>query len=210
MASGSVPEALSPEPAIAAAGPRGVRLGERPLGKIALRGDPGARSFMAAVGRALDLLLPNEPNSTSGKGDLTALWQGPDAWLVTCPPDEVGARIDKLSKALSDAHAAITDVSDGQVALRLAGPSARDLLAKGCPLDLHPRAFPPGSCAGSLLAKASALIHLALDEPQAGPTFDLYVARSFAHYVWAWIEDAGLEYGVQVASEGQVQSTSMP
>jgi sarcosine oxidase subunit gamma len=199
MASGSVPDTLSPQPAVDAAA-RGVRLGERPLGKIALRGDPGARSFMAAVGRALDLLLPNEPNSTSGKGNLSALWQGPDAGLVTCLAADVGARIDKLEKALGDVHAAVTDVSDGQTALRLAGPSARELLAKGCPLDLHPRALPVGSCAQTLLAKASVLIHLVADDPQGGPSFDLYVGRSFAPYLWAWLEDAGREYGVQVTS----------
>ena len=45
--------------------PRGIRLGERALGKIELRGDPGDRAFMAAVGRALDLLLPVEPNSSA-------------------------------------------------------------------------------------------------------------------------------------------------
>ena len=72
------------------------------------------------------------------------------------------------------------------------------MLAKGCPLDLHPRAFTPGSCAQSLLAKADVLIHLRADDPRHGPTFDLYVARSFAHYLWAWLEDAGREYGVQV------------
>jgi sarcosine oxidase gamma subunit len=31
------------------------------------------------------------------------------------------------------------------------------------------------------------------------PTFDIYVARSFAEYLWAWLEDAGGEYGVAVA-----------
>ena len=34
--------------------------------------------------------------------------------------------------------------------------------------------------------------------PRRGPTFDVYVARSFAHYLFAWLEDAGREYGVQV------------
>ena len=77
-------------------------------------------------------------------------------------------------------HAAITDVTDGRVAFRLAGPSAREVLAKGCPLDLHPRAFAPGRCAQSLLAKASVLIHLVDDGPERGPSFDVYVARSFA------------------------------
>ncbi|MEE9184627.1 MAG: sarcosine oxidase subunit gamma family protein [Acidimicrobiia bacterium] len=35
------------------------------------------------------------------------------------------------------------------------------------------------------------------DEGSAqGPAFDLYVPRSFADYLWAWLEDAGTEYGV--------------
>jgi sarcosine oxidase subunit gamma len=153
---------------------------------------------MAAVGRTLDLLLPTEPNTTAGRGDLVALWLGPDAWLMTCPPDALAGHAGSLCKALSDVHAAVTDVSDGRVALRLSGPNARDVLAKGCPLDLHPRAFATGSCAQSLLAKASVLIHLLGDDAQRGPTFDVYVARSFAHYLFAWLEDAGREYGVQV------------
>jgi sarcosine oxidase, subunit gamma len=83
--------------------------------------------------------------------------------------------------------------------LRVAGPSARDVLAKGTPLDLHPRAFPPGRCAGTLLAKASVLIHLLDDDAERGASFDVYVARSFAHYVWTWLEDGGREYGALIA-----------
>jgi sarcosine oxidase, subunit gamma len=193
-----VPEPITQTAALeAVARPRGIRLCERRLGKIELRGDPGDRVFMAAVGRAIDLLLPGEPNTTATRGELTALWLGPDAWLLTCPPDEAASHIGSLRDALSDVHAAITDVSDGRVALRLGGPSARDVLAKGCPLDLHPRAFAAGRCAQSLLAKASVLIHLLADDAR-GPTFDVYVARSFAHYLFAWLEDAGREYGVQV------------
>jgi sarcosine oxidase subunit gamma len=193
-----VPEPLTQMAALEAARSRGVRLCERRLGKIELRGDPDDRSFMAAVGRTLDVLLPGEPNTTAARGDLTALWLGPDAWLLTCPPDEAASHIGSLREAVSDVHAAITDVSDGRVALRLGGPNARDVLAKGCPLDLHPRAFAAGRCAQSLLAKASVLIHLLDDAARRGPTFDVYVARSFAHYLFAWLEDAGREYGMQV------------
>jgi sarcosine oxidase, subunit gamma len=193
-----VPEPLTQTAALEAARPRGVRLCERRLGKIELRGDPGDRAFVAAVGRTLDVLLPGEPNTTAARGDLTALWLGPDAWLLTCPPGEVAAHIGSLREAVSDVHAAITDVSDGRVALRLGGPNARDVLAKGCPLDLHPRAFAAGRCAQSLLAKASVLLHLLDDDVRRGPVFDLYVARSFAHYLFAWLEDAGHEYGVQI------------
>jgi sarcosine oxidase subunit gamma len=179
--------------------PRGVRLGERlGLGKIDLRGDPHDRAFMTAAGRVLDLLLPGEPCSSAGKGQIAALWLGPDQWLLTCPADEVGGLISALRDALADVHSAITDVSDARIALRLAGPSARDVLAKGCPLDLHPRAFAAGSCAQSLLAKAAVLVHLVDDDPARGPAFDVYVARSFTHYLWMWLEDAGREYGVQI------------
>ncbi len=179
--------------------PRGIRLAERTsLGKIDLRGDPADRAFMSGVGRVLDLLLPTEPGTTASKGQITALWHGPDQWLLTCPADDAAFFINTLRQALADSHAALTDISDGRIALTLAGPSARDVLAKGCPLDLHPRAFRPGQCAQSLLAKASVLLHLRDDDPQTGPIFELFVARSFSHYLWIWLEDAGLEYGVQV------------
>ena len=179
--------------------PRGMRLRERQrLGKIDLRGDPHDRAFMAAAGRVLDLLLPTEPSTSAVKDQISALWLGPDQWLLTCPTQDAPGLIETLRAALADVHSAITDVSDGRVAFRVAGPSARDVLAKGTPLDLHPRAFGPGSCAHSLLAKASVLIHLVDDEPERGPSFDVYVARSFAHYLWTWLEDAGREYGVLI------------
>ena len=196
-----MPEALSARAAIdpALLRPRGIRLAERTeLGKIDLRGDPGDRAFMAAVGRCLDMLLPTEACSSATQNSVTVLWLGPDQWLVTCPASDTVFFISTLREALGDIHCALTDVTDGRVALRLAGPNARDVLEKGCPLDLHPRAFPAGRCAQSLLAKASVLIHLALDDPQAGASFDLHVARSFSHYLFAWLEDAGREYGVQV------------
>ena len=179
--------------------PRGVRLAERSrLGKIDLRGNPHARGFMAAAGRVLDLLLPSEPCTSAARDQIGALWLGPDQWLVTCPAPDVPRLLGSLREALAGVHAAVTDVTDGRVAFRLAGPSARDVLAKGCPLDLHPRVFPPGRCAQSLLGKASVLIHLVADDPERGPSFDVYVARSFAHYLWTWLEDAGREYGVLI------------
>jgi sarcosine oxidase subunit gamma len=193
-------ERLLRQPAVAAdqLRPRGIRLAERTnLGKIELRGDPAERSFMTGVGRCLDMLLPTEPDTSASQGSVTVLWLGPDRWLVTCPGTDTVFFMRTLREALADVHGAIVDVSEGRVALRLAGPSARDVLAKGCPLDIHPRALKPGSCAQSLLAKASVLIHL-VEEPPAGPVFDVYVARSFAHYLFAWLEDAGREYGVQV------------
>lgn len=177
---------------------RGIRLAERDLGKIDLRGDPADRAFMTAIGRVLDMVLPTEPNTSTSKGQVTALWLGPDEWLLTVPASDVAFFIKTLEAGLGDVHHALADVTDGRVAFQIAGPNARDVLAKGCPLDLHPRAFGVGGAARSALGQASVLIHLIEDGPDRGSVFDIHVARSFAQYLWAWLEDAGLEYGVQV------------
>jgi sarcosine oxidase subunit gamma len=198
-----VPEAFRSESALprTRVAPRGVALAERPeVGKIDLRGDAEDRGFLAAVGRVLDIVLPTDALTSATRGEVTALWVGPDQWLVTCPQDEVAGRMGALREGLKDLHHALTDLSDGRLVLGLEGPSARDVLAKACPLDLHPRAFAPGQCASSRLAKADVLIHFVRDDPVAGPSFDLYVARSFARYLFAWLEDAGLEFGLQVRS----------
>jgi sarcosine oxidase gamma subunit len=42
------------------------------------------------------------------------------------------------------------------------------------------------------------VIHLLDDDSERGASFDVYVARSFAHYLWTWLEDAGREYGVAI------------
>ena len=66
-------------------------------------------------------------------------------------------------------------------------------------MDVHRRVFTAGACAQTLLGKADVLLHVIEDEPDAGPAVDVYVGRSFARYLWTWLTDAGLEYGVQVA-----------
>lgn len=196
-----MPEALHSASALGRTGgaPRGIVIAERSeVGKIDLRGSPDNRAFMAAVGRVLDIVLPTDALSSATHGQVTALWQGPDQWLITCALADVATHMAALRDALGGEHHAQTDVSDARVVLRLAGPSAREVLAKGCPLDLHPRVFDVGQCASSRLAKADVLLHLISDHV-AGPTFDLYVARSFARYMFAWLEDAALEYGSQIA-----------
>lgn len=58
---------------------------------------------------------------------------------------------------------------------------------RGCPLDLHPRAFPAGSLAQSYLARAN-VTPLCLE---AGQRFQLTVRRSFADYQARWLCAAG-------------------
>ena len=187
----------------ASRGAAGVALAERPhRAMVNLRLDPSDETAMNAFAEAFGFALPVQPNTSAGNGETSALWLGPDEWWLVVPgPEPMAGRelAEKLRAALADGFAAVTEVGESRTCIRIAGPKARALLQKGCPLDLHPRAFGAGACAQTLLAKATVTIHLSADESVAdGPVFEVYVLRSFADYLWIWLEDAGREYGVTV------------
>jgi sarcosine oxidase, subunit gamma len=122
------------------------------------------------------------PNSWTPHGDGRASWLGPDEWLVTSASRTAA----ELAAGLPGT---VVDVSAQRTTLHLTGTHARDLLATGCALDLHPRAFPPGSAAQTLLGQTGVLL-LALE---AG--FALLVRSSFARYTADWLLDAAVEFG---------------
>ena len=182
--------------ASAGASDAGVVIGEcRIRGLLVLRGDAARSGFRSAVSAALGIEPVVEPLTAARKRDVSMLWLGPDEWLVVTPD----RRIERIEHALRDAldgqHAAVTDVSHSRTILGLSGPDAHAVLAKGCPLDFHPRVFGPGRCAQSRLAKCQVLIH----RTSEAPAFEIYVHRSFAQYAWTWLEDAGREFGVRIA-----------
>ena len=52
----------------------------KPVMKLIIRGKK--RQFLSAVGESLNLLLPNEANTSSRSDQLTALWLSPDEWMI--------------------------------------------------------------------------------------------------------------------------------
>jgi sarcosine oxidase, subunit gamma len=174
-----------------------VLLGERAnCTQINLRGDAADPSFLQAAEKAVGFALPIEPNTTSTNGELTALWLGPSEWLLVGAPSREATVIGRLRAGLVGLHAAITDVGEARTIILVAGPRARDLLAKGTPLDLHPRVFAMGRCAQTALAKANVILRQVDDRP----TFEVYILKSFADYLFTWLERAGAEYGAAVAA----------
>ena len=174
-------------------GDAAVTISERPfLGHLNLRGDPEDEGFTSAAASVLEFDLPTEPNTTAAKGDLLALWLGPDEWHIVTPPAAQTQLMESLEAAFDGMHVAVTDVSGGQTVITVSGPATRDVLAKGCPLDLHPAVFKPADCAQTLLAKANVTIRCVDGE---SPSFELTVRRSFAEYTAGWLRDAGVEYG---------------
>ncbi|MFC5218752.1 sarcosine oxidase subunit gamma [Streptomyces coerulescens] len=168
-----------------------VRLAELPfLTQVDVRLD--AKGAAAeAVGLALDLPLPLQPNTVVRAGELTALWLGPDEWLLVAPPGGERDLEGRIREAAGEEPVSVTDVSAQRTTLLVTGPRAHDLLAHGCPLDLHPRAFGSGRCAQTTLGRTQ-IVLVARDEPRAG--FWVLVRSSFAGYLADWLLDAAAEY----------------
>lgn len=164
------------------------------LGHINLRGEPGSAAFVGAVRLALGLALPLEANTFIDENDMRACWLGPNEWLVMCDGAEEHARANDLRHALEGQFAAVTEIGSGQIVLGVGRARARDVIAKGCPLDLHPRVFAPGCCAQTYIARSGVTILLT----SAAPSFELIVRRSYADYLWGWLTDAAAEYGYAV------------
>mgnify|MGYP003669683218 FL=1 len=174
----------------------GVTLTEIPFQtRLVLRGLPSDKKFTAAAKKALGVEPPSEPGTVASSKTARILWTGPNEWIVYS--DDTGLAT-TLTKAVSALHAAVTDVTEHYTMIRLSGRHARDVMIKGCAIDLHPREFGPGRCVQSHIGRITVLF----DQTDETPTYDILVRASFAEYLWMYLEDAGLEFGVRIEPRG--------
>jgi sarcosine oxidase subunit gamma len=104
---------------------------------------------------------------------------------------EQGHRFEATLRECFAGLASVCDQSDGRCVIRISGPSARDVLAKGIPLDLHPRVFGPGQAAVTLAAHIG--VHIwQIDDM---PTYEIAVFRGFAGSFWHWLMESAAEFG---------------
>ena len=145
----------------------------------------------AEASAALGVDLPTTPNTWVPAEAGRAVWLGPDEWLLsstTEAPEDLETRV---RAAVVPLGGAATDVSAQRIGLRLTGVRVRDLLAKGCSIDLHPRVFGRGSSAQTAVGQAGVVL-LALSD--AGDDYAVLVRSSFAGYLADWLLDAALEF----------------
>jgi len=152
--------------------------------RFILRGGP---DVSAPIGAAFGAAPPIRPLASASEGARSALWLGPDEWLLIAedsPIDLAG----KLEAALAGVFHALVDVSHRQVAIELAGPGAARLLAAGVPLDLDLSAFPAGMATRTLLLKSEITLWR-----REAERFRLEIGRSFAPYVAAVLTRAAAD-----------------
>lgn len=162
------------------------------LSVLNLRGNPDDPAFRDGVSQALGLTLPTQACTSVANDSLRLVWVGPDDWFVIGPKGGAAAVEARLRQPLAGQHFAVTDVSSGYTALHLSGQPVRDVLAQGCPLDLHPSVFRPGSAAGSVFFKASVWLW----QTDEAPVYEMLVRNSFSGYVWLMLERCTLECGL--------------
>jgi sarcosine oxidase subunit gamma len=168
------------------------------LAQINVRADPASVGATQRFTTALGFALPLEPNTVAGDAEQLALWLGPDEWLVVGPPDTEAALETRCRTALGSDVGSVVDVSANRTTLELSGPAARAVLETGCAIDLHPRAFGPGRCAQTLVARINVILHQTTSEPR----YRLLVRPSFAAYLASWLRDALSDAASRITASG--------
>jgi sarcosine oxidase, subunit gamma len=154
---------------------------------VNVRGDLRDPAFVDAVAQATGVRLPDQPNTVTRGAEYDALWLGPDEWLVRSLETRPALLETRVAAALAGQFATAVDVGSGYTVLEARGARVRDVLARGCPLDLHPRLFAPGQCAQSHYFKASVVL-----VPVERDAYEIVVRRSFADYFCRMMLDAAL------------------
>ena len=155
-----------------------------------LRCDPSDSQTLTAASTIFGVGLPLVPNTFHEASDIRIHWLGPDEWLLVTTDEMKNETLLKLNGSLKSYHVQVLDISDAKAVIGLTGKDARDLLMKGCPVDLHEREFHSGCSTRTLLGKVEVIIHQVSDRPE----YDIYVHRSFSEFLWDWLEDAAQEF----------------
>jgi heterotetrameric sarcosine oxidase gamma subunit len=150
-----------------------------------------ANALAAAINATFGLDLP-PPGRWAAGAEVDAIWTQPGGWLLESEPAAPGALRARVAAATEGLGAAV-DQSSGRSMVRFAGAPARSALATCCRLDLHPRAFGPGSAGMTRIAHVACGIRLV----DATPTFDLIIGSPYARWLIEELLEASARYGVR-------------
>ncbi|PSH59028.1 sarcosine oxidase subunit gamma [Phyllobacterium brassicacearum] len=152
--------------------------------RVSLRAKPDA---IMALSKALGLDLPVKPKSTASRGARTALWIGPDEWLII--DSATSSLVDDLAK-VKVLHSAV-EVSHRNVGILVSGKGADAVINGGCPQDLSLKAFPVSAASRTVLGKIE-IVLWRMDED----SFRVECWRSFSTYAYAFLQESARDVAV--------------
>jgi sarcosine oxidase subunit gamma len=154
------------------------------------------RGKQTEAAAALGGIAGVEPKDGAGfvaRDGITLLGCAPGQWVVVAQPHRAEGLISRLEQACKGA-ASLANLSAGKEVVRISGARARDVLAKGCTIDLSPRSFKPGDAAVTRIG----LIDAMLWQVDDAPTFAIAIDRSIAASFWSWLAASAAAYGYEV------------
>lgn len=170
----------------------GVELEELALlGHILLRADARNESVSAAIQSVLAVNLPPTLMSET-QGEVSISWLAPDEWLIVCPLQNAFL-IEQALREKITGHYSLVNVSGGQTILALSGENALDVLKKSTPYDVHERNFPINKAVSTVFAKSQVMLRRTGEQQ-----WQMVIRRSFADYIWLWLQESSREYGLSV------------
>lgn len=134
-----------------------------------------------------DLEFPNKNSKVTTNNKTRILWSAPKTWLIISDKENI---IDIIKGKCREENFAITDISHSRAVIQIKGAQAREVLKKGCPLNISE--FEINNCAGSVFHGITIIVDCINDKPD---TFNLLTLRSFGESFYHHITDACLEFG---------------
>ena len=131
--------------------------------------------------------FPIENSKVESNKETRILWSAPRTWFIISKKENI---INNIKEKCTDENFAITDISHSRAVIQIKGLQAREILKKGCPLNINE--FKTNNCAGTVFHGISIVVDLINNNPD---TFNLLTLRSFGESFYHHITDAALESG---------------
>tara|TARA_B110000116_G_C16715952_1_gene526787 strand:- start:370 stop:948 length:579 start_codon:yes stop_codon:yes gene_type:complete len=151
--------------------------------KINLRGNSADKYFLDNTQKALNILIPLEPNTSNNNDKLKIIWLSPDEWMIEINEIKDFDKIfSDLKKSLNSENTAITDVTENRTILKLSGDHLYKLLSKFMIIDHEKVLKKESSVAQTIFIKVPVLLIRKFKKNDT-PCVFMYVNRSHAQYI---------------------------
>jgi sarcosine oxidase, subunit gamma len=180
--------ASGPEARVQQLGACGARFGSCPTDVVEIAALRARAAQLAAVTAKHGVQLPRL-GAVEAAAEHVVLCVRPERWLLLTRVATPGECARTWAETCAPS-AAVVDLSSGLTALLLAGPASREVLARGCRLDLHVDVFRAGCAAATIMAQVSVI----LAALPAGLL--LLTPSSTARHFCDWLASAAAPFGL--------------
>ena len=136
-----------------------------------------------------NLEFPLESCQVKSNQNTRILWNAPNVWILISDKENI---INQIKTKCDEENFAVTDISHSRTAIQIQGLQAREVLKKGCPINLNK--IKKNECAGTVFNGITIIIDLVDDNPDI---FYIFTLRSFGESFYHHITDSSLEFGYE-------------